>query len=169
MNYNSENTIYFGKNGYPSKNLSGTTKGDKKSLIEKNRRIKILLSIAFSIFFSISNFILQLSYALYPFLWPDSFPLILILSLTLGSAVLNLIPLVYFINENVIDRSFNSSPPTRLFTTAVVAVLIMLDIFPFTTEGYSLPHVWICAFLSLLVFISSCIHGGYYCLKNRKK
>jgi hypothetical protein len=173
MNYNSENMIYFGKNGYSGKNLFGTTKGDKDSLIEKdrclNKRTKTLLSIAFFVFFSASNFILQLSYALSPFIWPDSFPVIPILSLNLVSAVLNLISLVYFILEDGIDQSFKFCCSLRLFTTSVAIVLILFDIILFVAESHSLQFSWTCASLSLLILTSSYIDGGYFCLKNEKK
>jgi hypothetical protein len=168
MSYNSKNKIYFRKDGYSGKNLFGTTKGDKKSLIEKNRRIKILLSIAFFVFFSTSNFILQLSYALSTFIWSDAFHLILIPSFNLSTAVLNLISLIFFIIQDGIDQKLNFLFSLKFFATSVVIVLILFDILSLVIKKYLFPFSWICAFLSLLAFISSWIHGGYCCFKNKK-
>jgi ABC-type multidrug transport system fused ATPase/permease subunit len=198
MNYNSKNKIYFVKNDHSSTHLfkkygagrsnareiwkSATsiaahqqpTQEDKESLIEKgiclNKRTRILLLIAFFVFFSISNFILQLLYALSPSLWPDSFPLVPIMSLNLGSTVLTFILLVIF-TFNGIDQlvQYNHLIFLNLFTIGSFIFLIICDIVSLIIRSYINPFPWVCAVLSLLVFISSCIYGGYYCLKNEKK
>jgi hypothetical protein len=198
MSYNSKNKVYFVKNDHSSTYLfkkygaikpadqetekstfemaaqGSSTQEDENPFIEKdicpNKRTKILLSVSFFVLFSTSNFILQLLNALSPSLWPGSFRSILILSLNfLGSAVLTFILLGIF-TFNGIDQLVIFRPLIilKLFTIAVFILLIVCEIVSLIIGSYSPFSSWICAVLSLLVFISSWIHGGYYCLKNKK-
>jgi hypothetical protein len=175
MSYNSKTNIHSGKKGYPSKTQLEIAKGDKESLIEKNRRIKISISIAFFGFFSISNSVLQLLYALSPSLWLDSFLSILIPSLGLVSAVLNLISLVYFIIQDGINQPFKLFFTLRIFTASAIIILILFDIVSLAiylssaNEGYHLPFPWMCVVLSLFVFISSYAHGEYCCYEDEER